>query len=67
MSQLQPLVLGAAAKECFLIKDDTLVQDGGTGPVLTDLASRQQVRCIWAVFTKASHVMNTSYAGLEIR
>ena len=42
MSQLQALVVGAAAKECFLIKD-ALVQDGGTGPVLTDLASRQQV------------------------
>ena len=45
MSELHPLILGAAARKCFLIKEDALVQDGGTGPVLTNLVSGQQVRC----------------------
>lgn len=61
MSHLQPLVLGAAAKECFLIKG-ALVQDGGTSPSLTDLASGQQVsqheglyRCSAATQTYQTH------------
>lgn len=43
MSQLQPLTLGAESRRCFLINEDALVQDAGTGPLLTNITSGQQV------------------------
>lgn len=43
MSQFQALTLGAEKGDCFLINEDALVHDGGTGPVLTNTASGQQV------------------------
>ena len=39
-----PLLLGSTQEYCFLLTDDTLVQDGGTEPIVTSLSSGQQVR-----------------------
>ena len=44
MTQLQSLALGAASRYCCLIREHVLVQDLGTGPHVTDLVSRQQVK-----------------------
>ena len=44
MSQYLPLTLGAEPRDCYLINEDALVYDCGTGPVVTNIASGQQVR-----------------------
>ncbi len=51
MAVLQPLLIGAARRDCFLTTDDTLVQDAGTGPTVHSLSTGEQAGFIhmpWA-------------------